>query len=181
MSNGFQLVAHDYNKATVSHNPIACQHPPCSCCTEWDLSISNGFKSVHPRGHPISHSTHVGFKLPPFPAPITLASSIVVLAFSCAHAPEPPHIPLVLGVGQFACAVNVGVFLMCSLGAFVSLLMCAVGVGQRGGGVITDNPDSVPLMVCSNVRCSQHSPSRIKPHCGQVSENSSKSPASEHW
>ncbi len=24
--------------------------------------------------------------------------------------------------------------------------------------------DSVPLMVCSNIRCSQHSPSRIKPH-----------------
>ena len=38
------------------------------------------------------------------------------------------------GVGQFACAVNVGVFRLCSLGAFVSLLMCAVGVGQVGGG-----------------------------------------------
>jgi hypothetical protein len=29
------------------------------------LSVSNGFKSVHPSGRPISHSTHVGFNCPP--------------------------------------------------------------------------------------------------------------------
>jgi hypothetical protein len=33
----------------------------------WDLrddGISEGFKSVHPGGNPISHSTHVGFNFP---------------------------------------------------------------------------------------------------------------------
>ena len=29
------------------------------------LAIANGSKLVHSRGHPISHSTHVGFRVPP--------------------------------------------------------------------------------------------------------------------
>jgi hypothetical protein len=43
------------------------QDSPSGCCTEWDLGISNGFKSVHPIGNPISHSVHLGFGLPIFP------------------------------------------------------------------------------------------------------------------
>lgn len=31
----------------------------------WHYRISETFKSVHPRGYPISHSTHVGFSWPP--------------------------------------------------------------------------------------------------------------------
>jgi hypothetical protein len=58
------------------------------------LSVTNGFKSVHPSGHPISHSTHIGFNFPP-----------TLLA-------------------------NVGSFLNASLGALVSLALCAVGAGN---------------------------------------------------
>jgi hypothetical protein len=30
----------------------------------WDYGVTEGFKSVHPVGNPISHSTHGGFKGP---------------------------------------------------------------------------------------------------------------------
>jgi hypothetical protein len=30
-----------------------------------DEGVSEGSKSVHPVGNPMSHSTHVGFRLPP--------------------------------------------------------------------------------------------------------------------
>jgi hypothetical protein len=49
----------------------------------------------------------------------------------------------------------------------------AVGVGQ--------NPDSLAQMGRASVGSAQHSPSSIKPQRGQVSENSSKPPNSEHW
>ena len=62
--NGFHSLTVTTTGGTLAHFPIACQHPPGCCGTEGDLSISNGFKSVHPSGHPISHSTHVGFNCP---------------------------------------------------------------------------------------------------------------------
>jgi len=51
--------------------------------------------------------------------------------------------------------------------------MLATGVGQ--------NPDPLSLVGSVGVVCSKHSPSRIEPQFGQVSENSSKPPRSEHW
>jgi hypothetical protein len=45
----------------------------------------------------------------------------------------------------------------------------------------TSNPDTVSLMMRSGVSSSEHSPSRIIPHRGQVSENTSKPATSEHW
>ena len=44
-----------------------------------------------------------------------------------------------------------------------------------------DNPDALSAVRSSDINCSQHSPSRMKPHRGQVSEYGSKSPRSEHW
>ena len=41
------------------------EHSPGCGCTPWHLSVAECFKSVHPMGHPISHSTHVGFNSPP--------------------------------------------------------------------------------------------------------------------
>ena len=38
---------------------------PCEFCHCWNLSVANGSKSVHPMGHPMSHSTQVGFSCPP--------------------------------------------------------------------------------------------------------------------
>ena len=32
-----------------------------------DYGVSEAFKSVHPGGNPMSHSTHVGFSWPPLP------------------------------------------------------------------------------------------------------------------
>ena len=43
------------------------------------------------------------------------------------------------------------------------------------------NPDSLSLVRCAGMDCSQHSPSRIIPHRGQVSENDSKPPRSKNW
>lgn len=49
----------------------------------------------------------------------------------------------------------------------------AIGVGQ--------NPDAFPLVRCSGMDCSQHTPPRIVPHRGQVPENSPQSPGNKHW
>jgi hypothetical protein len=43
------------------------------------------------------------------------------------------------------------------------------------------NPDPLSKVRRSDIGSTKHSPSRIKPHLGQVSENSSKSPRSENW
>jgi hypothetical protein len=43
------------------------------------------------------------------------------------------------------------------------------------------DPDAFADVSCSNVRSGKHSPSRIEPHLGQVSENSSEPPRSESW
>lgn len=51
---------------------------------------------------------------------------------------------------------------------------CAVGVGSH-------NPDAVSLMRRSSVASPEHSPPRIIPQRGQVSENASKPARSEHW
>jgi hypothetical protein len=49
----------------------------------------------------------------------------------------------------------------------------AFGVGH--------NPDPFAEMRSAGVGCTEHSPSSIEPHLGQVSENSSEPPRSEHW
>ena len=55
---------------------------PCKCSHCWNLAVSNGFKSVHPRGHPISHSTHTGFMCPP--TRLSLSCSIMASGrFAC--------------------------------------------------------------------------------------------------
>jgi len=51
--------------------------------------------------------------------------------------------------------------------------LCAVGVSNH------EKPGAV--MGRSNAGSSKHSPFRIHPHSGQVSENSAKPPRSEHW
>lgn len=60
------------------------EHSPGGCGAEWHLAIPNGSKAVHPRGHPISHSTHVGFRAPP-------SSSGVTIDRIASREREPPH------------------------------------------------------------------------------------------
>jgi hypothetical protein len=79
-------------------------------------------------------------------------SSFGVTIFrSFARAPVPPHLQ----------------------SAAPPVAVTAVGVGH--------NPNSLSEMGGACVGCSQNSPSSIKPHLGQVSENSAKPPNSEHW
>jgi hypothetical protein len=51
----------------------------------WDDSVAEGSKAVHPRGNPISHSTHVGFSRP-------FNSCGVVICLNFAREPLPPHL-----------------------------------------------------------------------------------------
>jgi hypothetical protein len=48
-------------------------------------------------------------------------------------------------------------------------------------GNLADNPDPLPLVRCAGMDCAQHTPSRIKPHLGQVPENDVEPPSSESW
>ncbi len=50
-----------------------------------DDGISEGPKSVHPRGNPMSHSTHVGFNEPLSSAGDTMEANFL-------RAPAPPHL-----------------------------------------------------------------------------------------
>ena len=125
----------------------------------------------------MSHSTHVGFKLPPSDA-ITEWSSRsparLLPLFRVSIAGLLPFDMQAVGVGHIATALDrrrsplpprwFGPPLLPSV---------ARGVGQ--------NPDPVPPVRSAGMVRAQHSPPRIIPHLGQVSENSSKPPKSEHW
>ncbi len=73
---------------------------PCGSGAQRNLSVANGFKSVHPSGHPISHSTHIGFRLPPICSlnGRELRSIVAWLAF-------PDRQSLAVGVAHFSTAV----------------------------------------------------------------------------
>ena len=53
---------------------VSSQNPPCCCCHCWNLPVSKGCESVQLIGHPINHSIHVGFNLPPL-APCSSATT----------------------------------------------------------------------------------------------------------
>ena len=125
-------------------------------------------------GQPIKPSTQSGFSCPP----IADDNGSAWPGRSCA--PVPLFQSLAVGVGQkrtasdsfhpaFAAAFA-GRFPIFPHPFFHSV---AIGVGH--------NPDSIPSVRGANVVRSQHSPFRIIPHRGQVSENSSKPARSEHW
>jgi hypothetical protein len=62
-----------------------------------------------------------------------------------------------------------------------NVIVAAIAEQLRGVGQFCHDPDSVPLVWSAGIVCAEHSPARIIPHCGQVSENSSKPARSEHW
>ena len=61
------MVSARYHTARVSGLSIGVchDHTAYEFCDLWDYSVSESFKSVHPSGNPISHSTHIGFSRPP--------------------------------------------------------------------------------------------------------------------
>lgn len=52
-------------KATSHDLSSTPKEIPCADCHSRNLPFAKGCKSVHPTGHPISHSTHIGFSGPP--------------------------------------------------------------------------------------------------------------------
>jgi hypothetical protein len=52
---------------------------------------------------------------------------------------------------------------------------------QVGVGQLPDDPDPRPDVGSSGVVRSEHSPFRIEPHRGQVTEDDVKPSKSEHW
>jgi hypothetical protein len=81
-------------------------------------------------------------------------------------------------VGRVICTRGVGSMMLRCAGNFcidgLSMFPVAVGVGS-------ENPDSFSFVRRTGVNCAKHSPSRIEPHRGQVSEYTSKPARSEHW
>jgi hypothetical protein len=75
--------------------------------------------------------------------------------------------------GPPTCEFSGGVLRSAWLGGALFLLSLTVGVGH--------NPDPLADVRCASMDCSEHTPSRIVPHRGQVAENSSETPGSEHW
>ena len=106
---------------------------PCERSHRRNLSVAKGSKAVYPSGHPMSHSTHVGFSCPPLPAPIFWASPMLAADFfSICQCPVPPHRPGVRGVGHDAVAAIAPRFFDAWLPPrFRYLCSEAVGVGKR--------------------------------------------------
>jgi hypothetical protein len=86
--------------------------------------------------------------------------------------------PCTVGVGHrsnLAMAPSVGR----SFAPALSLRLNRLPVSMQTG--VGSNPDTFAEVVRANVGRTEHSPFRIEPEFGQVPENSSKSPSSEHW
>jgi hypothetical protein len=143
----------------------------------WDLrnyGISEGSKSVHPLGNPMSHSTHVGFNAPPAAA-ITAWSNLsfdrFLPFFLVKAAGLEPFAIVADGVGHnpyFAIAPNVGRNAAPELAERLKYapLSTVTGVGN--------NPEPVASVRGTNGGSRYAMPLSIVPDLGQVSENTVK-------
>jgi hypothetical protein len=123
-----------------------------------DEAVSEGSKSVHPSGNPMSHSTHVGFNEPP----------TCVRRFSPPCRPElpgPPVPSLFVGVAQCATVPRFGDFRLPCDGP-VSFQSRLLGVGNK--------PDPVAPVRGADGASRDAIPLRVIPARGQVPENSSE-------
>jgi hypothetical protein len=145
----------------------------------------------------MSHSTHVGFKLPPICSlnGRALRSIVAALALpllqsravgvakrrtastSCTclpglGVPLLPRASAAIGVGHLATAVASPSPLLALSPARLSFPH-TVGVGHK--------PEPVALVRRANVGRSQHSPPAVIPERGQVTEDSSESPSKQGW
>jgi hypothetical protein len=111
------------------------------------LCVADGLKLVHPFGKHIIFSDNVGANIPEKPIQAN-CSGIVPGALR-----TPPF------------------FLRCQHGLERFALLWSDAVG-----VTSANPKTFSQVAISDVGCAVHSPLRIVPHRGQVSENNSKSP-----
>ncbi|VXB23597.1 hypothetical protein BURKHO8Y_110237 [Burkholderia sp. 8Y] len=120
------------------------------------------------------------------PLPASIAQGVGYIRDETASISVPPSRPLrgvirpplsarlAVGVGQsFTSALSFGSPRLFDLPAVRSIASSATGVCQ--------NPDPLSEMGSAGIGRRNDSPFRIEPHRGQVSENSSESPRSEHW
>jgi hypothetical protein len=125
-----------------------------------DYGVSEGFKSVHPVGNPMSHSTHVGFNAPP----------VAACKFSapCLLGPDPaPVWQFAWGVGHvFTAQFRASQLRRICDAEPLFFASFTVGVGH--------DPRAVPLVRGANVGSWYAIPADIIPERGQVSENSAK-------
>lgn len=148
---------------------------PCSCRHERNLSVSNGFDSVHPIGHPMSHSTQSGFRGPP-----VWAFSGRLFLLICA---DPPLFAAscVVGVAHLSRALTASMsvppsrpFLGVTRPPFSA--RDAVGVGQDSLTLWRGNEaeDTIPLVVRARFGSTEHVPLRIRPELGHFREHLSQ-------
>ena len=121
----------------------------------------------------MSHSTHVGFRLPP-----TCAASVGQSLRCAGHFCIDGAIMLAfaVGVGHIALRAIIpsdGRTFVPALALLFRPPSLAVGVGSH-------DPESVPLVWRSDVVRSQHTPPRIIPQRGKVTEDSGKPSVNKH-
>lgn len=186
------------------------EHPPSGCGTQRHLSVANGFKSVHPSFHPISHSTHVGFNFPPtwsanptwgsvglrpvsFTTVLFGSTSIalgvrhIVRAFSASINVPPSRALAGVTLPPFVPSVLVGVGHLFTNSNGVGVLVLnrslrpVLPSASPMVGVPTHKPEPIALVRGTNIGSSQHCPPAVIPERGQVTEHSPETPSNEGW
>jgi hypothetical protein len=167
-----------------------------------DDGVSEGSKAVHPRGNPMSHSTHVGFSAPPAALGSRIATT--VSRFGNRSAAFWTAVTVIVaaiaeherGVGQsFAKEARDGECRRYSDGLPLSFQSRAAGVGHMPLAFaafrlllppsspvvlgVGHKPESVSLVRGANGGSWYAVPFRVIPERGQVSENSAKPPSKE--
>jgi len=144
------------------------------------LAIAEASKSVHPMGHPMSQATQLGFRLPP-----TWAFSGRLFRSIWFEASWVVGVGHILAIVARLSRTGPSRFRPPRFRPY----SLAVGVGKRVGApelraelrVVGQDPDSIPLVICTGMVRAQNSPFRIEPQRGQVSAYSPKASSSEHW
>ena len=125
-------------------------------------------------GHPISHSTHSGFRAPP-------ATALRGLEFLLSWLGAPLFLASwQVGVGNLSIIAHSAGFgaLLPSLNRFDRGFIVAVGVPHH---VFCENPDAVAFVGSTEVGSSQHEPCSMIPAFGQVPENDMYSTRGKEW
>ena len=125
----------------------------------------------------MSHSTQGGFRLPPtaFDSGLAFFSIVSALAFPLLQSRA-------VAVGsRFTCADSFGSPLLLNLPAVRFTASSATGVCSRNPDALSEVIHARSSVKPDGVSSGKHSPPRIIPQRGQVSENGSKPPASENW
>lgn len=145
----------------------------CSCCHPWNLPVAKAAKSVHDSGQPMNHSTHVGFNWPGIGS-VALMCWPSEVCWPGLSATRPGCLAVT--------SVMVGIK-KCLFGCPLTACSRSPRPPRSPSDLRTvgHNPDAFAQVVGAEVSCGNDIPFRIEPERGQVSENNSKPPRSEHW